>query len=74
MKHSCSEFHCQKVESEIFFYKIMGVRLPHLAKDLTLVGGRRKGDVRLPGKRNSKLPWRKAGPPNHLDDNVDSDQ
>ena len=25
-------------------------------------------DVRLPGKGNSKLPWRKAGPPNQLDD------
>ena len=25
-------------------------------------------------KGNSKLPWRKAGPPNHLDDKVDSDQ
>ena len=34
----------------------------------------RKVDVRLPGKGNSKLPWRKAGPPNHLDDKVDSDQ
>jgi len=34
----------------------------------------RKVDVRLPGKGNSKLPWRKAGPPKHLDDKVDSDQ
>ena len=34
----------------------------------------RKVDVRLPGKGNSKLPWRKAGPPNHHDDKVDSDQ
>ena len=31
---------------------------------------RRKVDVRIPGK----LPWREAGPPNHHDDNVDSDQ
>jgi len=38
-------------------------------------------DVRLPGKGNSnlgkrefKLPWREAGPPNHHDDKVDSDQ
>ena len=30
----------------------------------------RKVDVRLPGK----LPWREAGPPNHHDDKVDSDQ
>jgi len=29
----------------------------------------RKVDVRLPG-----LPWREAGPPNHHDDKVDSDQ
>ena len=34
----------------------------------------RKVDVRLPGKGNSKLPWREAGPPNHLDDTMDSDQ
>ena len=25
-------------------------------------------------KGESKLPWREAGPPNHLDDKVDSDQ
>ena len=25
-------------------------------------------------KREFKLPWRKAGPPNHPDDDVDSDQ
>ena len=31
-------------------------------------------DVRLPGKGNSKLPSREAGPLNHLDDTVDSDQ
>ena len=30
----------------------------------------KKVDMRLPGK----LPWREAGPPNHLDDKVDSDQ
>ena len=33
-------------------------------------GSRVKGH----GKGNSKLPWRKAGPPNHFDGNVDSDQ
>ena len=31
-------------------------------------------DVRLPGKKEFKLPWREAGPPNHLDDKVDPDQ
>jgi len=25
-------------------------------------------------KREFKLPWREAGPPNHLNDKVDSDQ
>ena len=39
-----------------------------------LAGEVRKGDVRLPGKRGFKLPWREADPPNHQDDKVDSDQ
>ena len=26
------------------------------------------------GELNDKLPWREAGPPNHHDDKVDSDQ
>jgi len=34
----------------------------------------RKVDIRLHGKENSKLPWRKAGQPRHLVDVVDSDQ
>ena len=34
----------------------------------------RKEDIRLHGERNSKLPWREAGPPNHLNDEVDSVQ
>ena len=34
----------------------------------------RKVDVRLPGKKEFKLPWREAGAPNHHDDKVDSDQ
>ena len=34
----------------------------------------RRVDVRLPGKGDSKLPWREAGPLDHLDDIVDSDQ
>ena len=34
----------------------------------------RKVDIRLPGKGDAKLPWREAGPLNHLDDIVDSDQ
>ena len=35
---------------------------------------RRKVDIRLYGKGNSKLPWRKAGQRRHLVDVVDSDQ
>ena len=31
-------------------------------------------DIRLHGKGNSKLPWRKAGQPRHLVDVEDSDQ
>ena len=33
-----------------------------------------KVDIRLHGKVNSKLPWRKAGQPSHLVDVVVSDQ
>ena len=44
-----------------------------LPKPLHACGGR-KVDVRLHGKGNSKLPWRKAGRPRHLVDVVDSDQ
>jgi len=29
---------------------------------------------KLLGERQFKLPWREAGPPNHRDDKVDSDQ
>jgi len=34
----------------------------------------RKVDIRLHGKGNSELPWRKAGQPSHVVDVVDSDQ
>ena len=33
-----------------------------------------KGRCKAAWKRELKLPWREAGPPNHLDDEVDSDQ
>ena len=33
-----------------------------------------KLDIRLPGKGDSKLPWREAGPLNYLDAKVYSDQ
>ena len=37
-------------------------------------GGGKEGRSKATWKRESKLPWREAGPPNHLDDKVDSDQ
>ena len=33
-----------------------------------------EGRCKAPWKREFKLPWREAGPPNHHDDNVDSGQ
>ena len=33
-----------------------------------------EGRYKATWKREFKLPWREAGPPNHLDDKVDSDQ
>jgi len=45
-----------------------------LTFDERVVLHRRRVDVRLPGKGEFKLPWREAGPPNHHDDKVDSDQ
>ena len=39
------------------------------SRDLT-----RTVHIRLPGQGEFSLPWREAGPPNHHDDQVDSDQ
>ena len=36
--------------------------------------GVRKGRRKAARKREFNLPWREAGPPNHLDDEVDSDR
>ena len=33
-----------------------------------------EGICKATWKRKFKLPWREAGPPNHLNDKVDSDQ
>ena len=44
---------------------------------LWFAGGVDLGDMswlRVYLKREFKLPWREAGPPNHLDDKADSDQ
>ena len=35
---------------------------------------RKEGRCKATWKREFKLPWREAGPPNHHDDKVDSDQ
>jgi len=36
--------------------------------------GYEEGRYKATGKRRGKLPWREAGPLNHLDDKVDPDQ
>ena len=36
--------------------------------------GSRKAEFKATWKREFKLPWREAAPPNHHDDKVDSDQ
>ena len=36
--------------------------------------GRKEGRRKATWKREFKLPWREAGPPNRYDDEVDSDQ
>ena len=49
--------------TEILQFVYQGVPMPHT-----------KVDIRLHGKGNSRVPWRKAGQPRHLIDVVDSDQ
>ena len=48
--------------------------LAHSAPLKGAYGPVQEGRCKATWKGNSKLPWRKAGPPNHLDDKVDSDQ
>ena len=36
--------------------------------------GAQEGSCKATWKREFKLPWREAGPPNHHNDKVDSDQ
>ena len=46
-----------------------------LKKSCSLLAGRvQEGRCKATWKREFKLPWRAAGPPNHPDDKVDSDQ
>ena len=61
----CSKPRCQKGFDLIAFqYKI----LTHLG------GWPSEGRCKATWKRELKLPWRKAGPPDHHDDRVNSDQ
>ena len=39
-----------------------------------VAGYLQEGGCKATRKREFKLPWREAGPPNHHDDQVDSDQ
>jgi len=45
-----------------------------LAEFLTWEGHHFEGRYKATWKGEFKLPWREAGPTNHLDDKVDSDQ
>ena len=42
--------------------------------DVWLYGVELEGRCRATKKKEFKLPWREAGPPNHLNDAVNSDQ
>ena len=61
----------------------MGGHLEGRAEDFAFLGAPPLQNVRSPvkegkykatWKREFKVPWREAGPPNHLDDKVDSNQ
>ena len=63
-------------DSDVKGREASGVRGPDVgpARKQLLHHLHRKVDIRLHGKGNSKIPWRKAGQPSHLVDLVDSDQ
>jgi len=44
------------------------------AADQLEIESAEEGRCKATWKREFKLPWREAGPPNHHDDKVDSDQ
>ena len=62
----------------LVYHLTLGLKVIKKKKpESTMLLGRRdtrKVDVRLPEKKEFKLPLREAGPPNHHDDKVDSDQ
>ena len=45
-----------------------------LSLSLTHTHTHKEGRCEATWKREFQLPWREAGPPNHLDDETDSDQ
>ena len=53
-------------------YHVLGLAAPVVFRSVHQPN--RKVDIRLDGKGNLKLPWRKAGQQSHLVDVVDSDQ
>ena len=57
-------------EDALYTRAILELVSPALALEIWV----KEAFVRLPEKKKFKLPWREAGPPNHHDDNVDSDQ
>ena len=57
--------------SKLFFYHEINVNF--IYGMYVLLRGQ-EGRYKATWKRKFKLPWREAGPPNDLDDTVDSDQ
>ena len=51
-----------------------GVDLKHNFPVIQDVHLREEGSCKATWKKKFKLPWREAGPPDHHDDKVDSDQ
>ena len=60
--------------SEVPLYRAHQMRQPQLTRSMDILIWDSKADIRLHGKRNSKLAWCKTGQPRHLVDVVDSDQ
>ena len=52
----------------------MKTRTGFEAQKYRLPGTAWEGRYKAPWKREFTIPWREAGPPNHLNDKLDSDQ
>ena len=59
--------------SEVPLYSRKGMQRVRVAPGLMFLLAMNV-DIKLDGKREFKLQWREAGPPNHLDGRVDSDK